>query len=169
MADLSNEPALQVRWTNELQAAHPGYTTEPHTSTKLDDIKNGDCEGGKVTQQPPISYAQFKYPTWITKPDSVTARLPIGDQFTCELMNNPSNAETYLKWIQVYICVLGEKNLRAPLDVATMDQKKLLEDLKKFTKVSKKEAAENKVRRELEVSTIKVKLVEATTIHTIAI
>jgi hypothetical protein len=25
----------------------------------LDDIKDGDCERGKVTQRPPISYAQF--------------------------------------------------------------------------------------------------------------
>jgi hypothetical protein len=32
--DLSNKPAPQVRWTNKLQAAHPGYATEPHTSTK---------------------------------------------------------------------------------------------------------------------------------------
>ena len=27
-----------------------------------DDVKDGDCERGKVTQRPPISYAQFKYP-----------------------------------------------------------------------------------------------------------
>ena len=27
-----------------------------------DDIKDGDCERGRVTQRPPISYAQFKYP-----------------------------------------------------------------------------------------------------------
>ncbi len=47
--------------------------------------------------------------------------------------------------------------------------KKLLKDFKKFTKVSKKEAAENKVTRELEVAATKVKLVEATAIHAIAI
>jgi hypothetical protein len=33
-ANLSNGPAPQVRWTTELQAAHPGYKAEPHTSTK---------------------------------------------------------------------------------------------------------------------------------------
>jgi hypothetical protein len=68
-----------------------------------DDVKDGDCKHGKVTQRPPISYAQFKYPKWITKPDSIKVRLPKGDQFTCDLMNNASNTEMYLKWIQVYI------------------------------------------------------------------
>jgi hypothetical protein len=112
----------------------------------------------------PISYAQFKYPKWITKPDSVKVRLPKGDQYTCDLMNNASKAETY-----VYICILGKKNLCAPLDVATVERKKLLEDLKKFLKVSKREAVENKVTRELEVAATKVKLEEATAIHAIAI
>ncbi len=83
-----------------------------------DDIKDGDCERGMVTQRPPISYAQFKYPKWITEPDSVKVRLPKGNQYTCDLMNDASNAETYVKWVQVYIRVLGKKNLRAPLGVA---------------------------------------------------
>jgi hypothetical protein len=59
----------------------------------LDDIKDRDCERGEVTQLPPISYAQFKYPKWITKPDSIKVRLPKGDQFTCDLMNDTSNTE----------------------------------------------------------------------------
>jgi hypothetical protein len=84
-------------------------------------------------------------------------------------MNNASNRETYLKWIQVYIHVLGEKNLCVPLDVATVDRKKLLKDMKKFLKVPKKESAENKVTRELEVAATTVKLAEATVIHTITI
>ena len=50
-----------------------------------------------------------------------------------------------------------------------MDCKKLLEDFKKFSKVSKKEVAENKVTREVELASTKVKLVEAIAIHTIAI
>ena len=85
----------------------------------LDDIKDGECKRGMVTQKPPISYAQFKYPKWITEPDSIKVRLPKGDQFTCDLMNNASNTETYLKWVQVYERVLGKKNLRVPLDIAT--------------------------------------------------
>ena len=64
---------------------------------------------------------------------------------------------------------MGETNLRAPLDVATVDRKKLLKDFKKFSKVPKKEVAENKVTWEVELAATKVKLVEATTIHAIAI
>ena len=69
----------------------------------------------------------------------------------------------------MYIRVLGKKNLRVPLDVATVDRKKLLKDMKKFLKVPKKESAENKVTRELEVAATKVKLAEATVIYAIAI
>ena len=57
----------------------------------LDDVKDGNCKRGKVTQQPPISYAQN------TKLDSIKVRLPKGDQFTCDLMNNANNTETYLE------------------------------------------------------------------------
>jgi hypothetical protein len=50
-----------------------------------------------------------------------------------------------------------------------VDHKKLLEDFKKFSKDSKREVAENKVMREVELAATKVKLVEATAIHTIAV
>ena len=89
---------------------------------RLDDVKDGDCERGRVTQRPPISYAQFKYPLWVTKPNTIKIKLPGGDRFACDLMNDAGNAEMYLKWIQVYDCVLGKKNLRANLDVATEEQ-----------------------------------------------
>ena len=75
------------------------------------------------------------------RPDSIKVRLPKGNQFTCDLMNNASNTETYLKWVQVYIRVLGKKNLHVPLDAATVDRKKLLKDMKKLPKVPKKETA----------------------------
>ena len=42
-------------------------------------------------------------------------------------MHDASNAETYLRWFQTYLCVLGEKELRAPLDAATVERRKLLE------------------------------------------
>ncbi len=77
--------------------------------------------------------------------------------------------ETYLKWIQVYIRVLGKKNFCVPLDVATMDRKKLFKDMKKFLRVPKKETTENKVTRELEVAAAEVKLAEVTAIHAIPI
>ncbi len=63
-----------------------------------EDIKNADCECGRVTQRPPISYTQYKYPKWLTEPDNVKVKLPQGDQYTCDLMHDASNAETYLKW-----------------------------------------------------------------------
>ncbi len=134
-----------------------------------EDIKDGDCKRGRVTQQPPISYAQFKYPKWLTEPDSVKVKLPMGDQYTCDLIHDASNAETYLKWFQTYLCVLGKKELRAPLDAATGTLKKLLEDFKKSSKAPKRELAENKVTQEVELADTKVKLVEATAIHAIDI
>ncbi len=103
-----------------------------------EDIKDADCERGRVTQQPPISYTQYKHPKWLSEPDTVKVRLPQGDQYVCELMSDASNAKTYLKWFQTYLHVLGEKELRAPLEVATKEQKKLLEDVKKFSKAPKK-------------------------------
>jgi hypothetical protein len=128
-------------------------------------VKDSDCKRGKVTQRPPISYVQFKYPKWISEPDSIKVKLTGGDQYTCDLMNNASNTDTYLKWFQVYERVLGEKNLRVPLDATTMERKKLLEDMKKFLKVSKKETPENKVVRELEVAATNLKLAEASAVH----
>ncbi len=59
-----------------------------------EDIKDGDCERGRVTQRPPISYAQYKYPKWLTELDSVKVKLPQGDQYTCDLMHDASNAKT---------------------------------------------------------------------------
>jgi hypothetical protein len=100
---------------------------------------------------------------------SVKVKLPAGDQYTCDLMHDASNAETYLKWFQTYLCVLGKKELCAPLGVATGTRKKLLEDFKKFSKAPKRELAENKVIWEVELADTKVKLVEATAIHAITI
>jgi hypothetical protein len=91
-----------------------------------DDIKDADCERGRVTQQPPISYAQYKYPKWLSEPDTVKVRLPQGEQYVCELMSHTTIAETYLKWFQTYLRILGEKELCAPLEVATKEQKNLL-------------------------------------------
>ncbi len=60
--------------------------------------------------------------------------MPKGDQYTCDLMHDVSNAEIYLKWYQTYLCILGEKELCAPLDTANMEGRKLLEKFKKFSK-----------------------------------
>jgi hypothetical protein len=76
-----------------------------------EDIKDTACERGRVTQRPPISYVQYKYPKWLTEPDSVKVKLPQGNQYTCDLMPDASNTETYLKWFQTYLRVLREKLL----------------------------------------------------------
>ena len=52
--------------------------------------------------------------------------MPQGEQYVCELMSHTTIAETYLKWFQTYLRVLGEKELCAPLEVATKEQKNLL-------------------------------------------
>ena len=134
-----------------------------------DDVKYQDCKYGKVNQKPTISYTQFRYKLWVTEPNTIEIKLPGGDQFTCDLMNDAGNAETYLKWIQVYDCVLGKKKLRVNLNVTTEERKKVLEEKKKFLKVLKRDTPGLKVAQELEVTVTKVKLTEASTVHTIAI
>jgi hypothetical protein len=42
-----------------------------------EDIKDADCERGRVTQRPPISYVQYKYPKWLSEPDNVKVKLPL--------------------------------------------------------------------------------------------
>ena len=74
-----------------------------------------------------------------------------------------------MKWVQVYDCILGKKKLRTNLDVATEECKKVLEEMKKFLKVPKRETPELKVVWELEVTATKVKLKEADTVLAIAI
>ena len=123
------------------------------------------CERGKVTQRPPICYTQFKYPLWVNKPNTIKIKLPGGNQFNCDPMNDVGNVETYLKRVQVYNQVLGKKNLRANLNAATKERKKLLKEMKKFLKVPKRETPENKVARELEVAATKVKLTKASMVH----
>ncbi len=36
-----------------------------------DDFKDGDCERGRVTQWPLITYTQFKYLLWVTEPNTI--------------------------------------------------------------------------------------------------
>ena len=98
----------------------------------------------------------------------IKIKLPGGDQFTCDLMNNAGNAETYSKWIQVYNCLFGKKKLLGKLNVASESLKKVLEEMKKFLKVPKRETPEQKVMWELEVTAAKVTLTEANAVHTIA-
>ena len=45
------------------------------------DLKEYECERGKVTQRPPISYAQYCYKKWLTEPTKIKIKLLGGDQF----------------------------------------------------------------------------------------
>ena len=129
-----------------------------------------DCKRGRVTQRPPISYAQFKYAKWVTEPDTVKVKLiHLGDQYVCELMHDASNAETYLKWYQTYLRVVDMQKFREPLDAATKEFKKLQEDFKKLSKTPKRETADKKVTRENDLSIAKLELVEAAAVHATAL
>jgi hypothetical protein len=61
------------------------------------DLKDYECERGKVTQRPPILYAQYRYKKWLVEPDKLKVKLLGGDTFLVELMGDAYNAETYMK------------------------------------------------------------------------
>ena len=69
----------------------------------LDDLRDHGCERGKVTQQPPIAYAQFKYKPWITEPVNIKIKLLEGDTFLCNLMSNESHPKSYVKWLFIFV------------------------------------------------------------------
>ena len=39
------------------------------------DLKDYECKRGKVTQRPPISYAQYRYKKWLMEPDKIKIKL----------------------------------------------------------------------------------------------
>ena len=39
------------------------------------ELKDYECERGKVTQWPPIEYAQYRYKKWLTEPDKIKTKL----------------------------------------------------------------------------------------------
>ena len=60
-------------------------------------------------------------------------------------MSDASNAESYVKWILVFLCIMEEKKLGKKLATISESLKKVLEDLKKHSKIPKKESMEQKV------------------------
>jgi hypothetical protein len=56
------------------------------------ELKDYKCERGKVTQRPPILYAQYRYKKWLVEPDKLKVKLLGGDTFLVELMGDASNA-----------------------------------------------------------------------------
>ena len=79
------------------------------------DLKDYKCKRGKVTQRPPIAYAQYRYKKWLTEPDKIKIMLLGGDNFQCNLMGDASNAEIYMKWYFNYLRVIVERKSNVQL------------------------------------------------------
>jgi hypothetical protein len=104
------------------------------------DLKDYKWERGKVTQRPPILYAQYRYKKWLTEPNKIKIKLLGGDTFQCNLMGDASNAEIYMKWYFSYLRVIVEKKFNENLLACSETLKSALEDLKKPSKVPKRES-----------------------------
>jgi hypothetical protein len=94
---------------------------------------------GKVTQRPPILYAQYHYKKWLVEPDKIKVKLLRGDTFLVELMGDTSNAETYMKWYFNYLRVIVERKSDLKLLACAKTLKRAIEDLKRPSKVPKRE------------------------------
>ena len=92
----------------------------------MDDLKDYECKRGKVTQQPPIEYAQFKYKPWITKSNRIKIKQLEGETFQCNLMSDPSNSKTYIKRLLVFLRVLSKKKFDEKLEACSKSLKKVL-------------------------------------------
>ena len=123
----------------------------------LKNLRDQDCKKGQVTLLPLISHVQFKCKPWISKPKKINLKLAEGNTFTFNLMNNSSNAKTYLKLILVYLRVREERKLDEKLTTIMETLKKILEEVKKLQKVPKKESTSEKAERELELTTAKLR------------
>ena len=130
-----------------------------------DDLKDYECKRGKIMQRPPIVYAQYKYKPWLTESNKIKIKLLEGDTFTCSLMGDSSNAETYMKWYFVYLWVISEKKFDKKLLACAKTLKEALEDLKKPFKIPKKESKDEKAEHKLELAACKLKSAEAYAEH----
>jgi hypothetical protein len=135
--------------------------TNMSISLAPNDLRNQDCKKGQVTAQSPISCAQFKYKPWVFKPETINLKLAEDNTFTCNLMNDLFIFETYLKWILVYLCVREEKKLDEKLQATMWRLVKVREEVKKLSKIPKKESADEKAERELEVVATNLTFAEA--------
>ena len=83
-------------------------------------------------------------------------------------VSDPSNAESYVKWILVFLCIMEEKKLGKKLAIISKSLKKVLKELKKHSKVPKKESTEQKAEQELEVTAAQMGSAEAHAKHATA-
>ena len=84
-------------------------------------------------------------------------------------MGDASNSKTYMKWYYNYLRVIVKKKFDEKLLACSETLKGALEDLKKPSKVLKRESAEQKAEHKLELAACKVKPAQAYTKHAKAI
>ena len=102
-----------------------------------------------------------RHPRQVTKPNRMKIKLLEGDTFQCNLMSTPSNAKSYVKWLLLFIRVLCEKKFDKKLEACSKSLKKGLKDLRKATKVPKKESTKKNAEWELELAAVKLRSAEA--------
>jgi hypothetical protein len=133
------------------------------------ELKDYECERGKVTQRPPIAYAQYRYKKWLVEPTKLKVKLLGGDTFLVELMGDASNAETYMKWYYNYLRIIVERKSDVKVLAYADALKRAVEDLKKPSKIPKRETEDQKAERELELAACQEKYEVAYTKHADAI
>jgi hypothetical protein len=84
-------------------------------------------------------------------------------------MGDPSNAKTYMKWYYNYLWVIVEKKLDEKLLACSKTLKGALKDLKKPSKVPKRESVEQAAEHKLQLAACKLKSDAAYTKHAKAI
>ncbi len=98
------------------------------------ELKDYECEKGKVTQRPPILYTQYRCKKWLVEPDKLKVKLLGGDTFLVELMGDASNAEIYMKWYFNYLRIIVERKSDVKVLACADALKRAVEDLKKPSK-----------------------------------
>ncbi len=112
---------------------------------------------------------QYRYKKWLTEPDKINIKLLGGDTFQCELMGDASNAETYMKWYFIYLRIIVERKSNCKLLACSKTLKRAIKDLKKPSKVPKRESEDQKAERELELAACQAKSDDAYAKHATAI
>ena len=84
-------------------------------------------------------------------------------------MGDASNAKTYMRWYYNYLRVVIKKKFDEKLLACSEALKRALEDLKKPSKVPKRESPEQKAERKLELAACNEKYDAAYTNHAKAI
>ncbi len=101
------------------------------------ELKDHECERRKVTQRPPISYAQYRYKKWLVELDKLKVKLLRGDTFLVELMGDASNAGTYMKWYFNYLRIIVERKSNVKVLACADALKRAVKDLKKPSTIPK--------------------------------